>query len=153
MREGTNLTRPQGHVRWEKKTDYPFSIQWVHSDQGVQKCCRAVKNLFTTPPSLWIWYTWWLILRENSACYCLHLASNLVVNAVFSNSNALFSLVFLCYVVFMEDQKWVEVAVCRQSLCLLLEEGESWKSWVPQITVECVDHVVSKHSSILRVGG
>ena len=32
----------------EKKTDCPFSIQWVRSDQGVQKCRRAVKNLFTT---------------------------------------------------------------------------------------------------------
>ena len=31
------------------------------SDQGGQKCLRAVKNLFTTPPSLWIWYTRWLI--------------------------------------------------------------------------------------------
>ena len=105
MREGASLTCPEGRVRWEKKTDYPFSIQWVHSDQGVQKCCRAVKNLFTTPPSLWIWYTWWLILRENSACYCLHLASFLVVNAVFSNSNAVFRLVSLCNVVFYGRSK------------------------------------------------
>ena len=29
-----------------------FSIQRVRSDQGVQKCHRAVKNLFATPPSL-----------------------------------------------------------------------------------------------------
>ena len=28
----------------------------------------------------------------------------------------------------MEDQKWVEVAVRQQNLCLLLKEGESWKS-------------------------
>ena len=35
-------------------------IQWVCSDQGGQKCRGAVKNLFTTPPSLWIWYIHWL---------------------------------------------------------------------------------------------
>ena len=34
--------------REKKKTDCPFSIQLVRSDQGVQKCRRAVKNLFTT---------------------------------------------------------------------------------------------------------
>ena len=40
---------PVGRVRREKKkTDCPFSIQLVRSDQGVQKCRRAVKNLFTT---------------------------------------------------------------------------------------------------------
>ena len=35
-----------------KRTDCPFSIQRVRSDQGVKKCPRAVKNLFTAPPSL-----------------------------------------------------------------------------------------------------
>ena len=45
-----------------KKTGCPFSILRVRSDQGVQKCCRAVKNLFTTPLSLWIRYTKKIIL-------------------------------------------------------------------------------------------
>ena len=71
-----SLTRPQGMWGERKKNDCPFAI-WVRSNQGVQKCRRAVKNLFSTPPSLWIWYTRWLISRKNSACYCLHLASNL----------------------------------------------------------------------------
>ena len=42
-----NLSRPT-----EKKNDCPFSIQGVRSDQGVQKCRRAVKNLFATLISL-----------------------------------------------------------------------------------------------------
>ena len=52
-----SLTRAKRAGVWgqRKKTDCPFSIQWVRSDQGVQKCRRAVKNLFATPPSLWIW--------------------------------------------------------------------------------------------------
>ena len=55
---------------------------------------------------LWIWYTRWLISRENSACYCLHLASNL--DAVSSNSKAVFSVASLWNVVYkVEDQKWV----------------------------------------------
>ena len=49
-----------------EKTDCPFSIQWVRSDQGVQKCRQAVKRLFTASPSLRIWFTRWLILRENT---------------------------------------------------------------------------------------
>ena len=131
-----------------KKTDCPFFIQWVRSDQGVQKCRRAVKNLFATPPSLWIWYTRWLISRENSACYCLHLASNL--DAVSSNSKAVFSVASLWNVVYkVEDQKWVEVAGRQQSLCLLLEGGVSRKSRALRINCR-----ISKHSSaILWVDG
>ena len=72
-----SLTRPMGVWDEREKTDCPFSIQWDRSDQGVQKCRRAVRNLFTIPPSLWNWYTRWLISQENTACYCLHLASNL----------------------------------------------------------------------------
>ena len=44
--------------------------------------------------------------------------------------------------------KWVEVAVRRQSLCLLLEKGESRKSRTLQIIVEC-EAVVSKNKSAI----
>ena len=47
----------------------------------------------------------WSILRENSACYCLHLASNLVVNAASSNSKVVSSVVSLCNVVFSGRSK------------------------------------------------
>ena len=89
-----------------------------------------------------------LIPRENSACYCLHLASNL--DAVSSNSKAVFGIASLWDVVYkVEDQKWVEVAVRQQSLCLLLEGGVSWKSRA--LPINCR---ISKHSSaILWVDG
>ena len=58
---GESLTRakraslaPLSGVSGERRTDCPFSIKRVRSDQGVQKCRRAVKILFTTPPSLCI---------------------------------------------------------------------------------------------------
>ena len=41
----------------------------------------------------------------------------------------------------------------RKSLCLLLEEEESRKSWVLQIVVECAAVVSKRSSEILRVGG
>ena len=48
--------------------------------------------------------------------------------------------------------KWVEVAVRRQSLCLLLEKGESRKSRTLQIIVEC-EAVVSKNKSAILKSG
>ena len=52
----------------------------------------------------------WSILRENSACYCLHLSSNLVLNAASSNSKEVSSVVSLCNVVFFwkikNEWKW-----------------------------------------------
>ena len=47
----------------------------------------------------------WLRERISGACYCLHLASNLVVKAASGNSKAVSSVVSLCNVVFSGRSK------------------------------------------------
>ena len=115
-----------------KKTYYPFSIKRIRSDQGVQKYCWAVKNLFTTLCTLSVnLIIWWLISWENTTWFCPHLASNRVVNAsVSSNFKAVFSFVSLCNVMFCGGSKMSgsTVEVLRQSLCLL-PQREHQKSW------------------------
>ena len=62
-----------------------------------------------------------MTLQENSACYCLHLASNLVVNAAFSNSNAVFSPV-QCSVLWTIKNEWKWQYADKACACSLKRE-------------------------------